>query len=456
MYFRKILFMYRLLSLLIFFGFVTTGFSQMQSSLTLKKDQFNLDFEELVPNTNKALIWFGNIKTKEISIETDTVEKYTGKRSLLIENANSKPPIYVQSGIFIPSRYQGKEIEISFFAKFKDVINHVDFIMRTNDEDNDLLQFKNSLQARLYGTSDWKKYTLKLPLQSETRNIWFWPTLYGAGKLWVDNVQILIDGKDISEAEIKSNYNSDVKSISYGSNLAVGKKIKIQDAEIYYEIYGVGEPLLLLHGNSQSIKSFKKQIKEFSKYYQVIAVDTRGQGKSTDLSTGALSYDLYADDMKTLLDSLRLKKVNVLGWSDGGNTGLIMAYKYPNYIDKLAITGACTNPKLAVSENTLNEVAKAIAGLKTSVDEKSKYQVRLFTMLLTEPHITLANLKEIKAKVLVMAGEKDMILEAQTKYIAEHISKSKLHIFKNANHDVPYENALEFNSKVLAFLKTNR
>jgi len=427
----------------------------ISNSLSLSNDEYNLDFEKLIPNTNKPLVWFGRNKTDEISVETDTAEKYTGKRSLLIENTNDKSLVFLQSGIFIPSKYEGREVEIRFYAKFKNVAHHVDFIIRTNDEDNDILQYKNSLDTRIFGTGDWKEYSIKLPLQAETNKIWFWPTLYGSGKLWIDNVKILIDGKDISLAKVKENYNPNVKSVSYGSNASIGKKIKINDAEIYYEIYGEGEPLLLLHGNSQSVKAFKKQIKEFSKFYKVIAVDTRGQGNSTDLSKGNLSYDLYADDMKTLLDSLNIRKANVVGWSDGGNTGLIMAYKYPSYVNKLAVTGACTNPKMAVSENTLSEVSKAIEALKANKDEKSQYQVRLFTMLLTEPNITLYDLKNIKAKVLVMAGEKDMILETQTKYIAEHIPKSQLHIFKNATHDVPFENALEFNNQVLLFFRNN-
>ncbi|WP_316773055.1 alpha/beta hydrolase [Pedobacter frigiditerrae] len=421
--------------------------------LNPKIDDYNLDFENLIPNTNKAQVWFTKNKTNEISIETDTVQRYTGKRSLLIENANDKPLIYLQSGIFIPSKYEGKEIEIRFHAKFKDVVNHVDFIMRTNDEDNDLLQFTNSLKKRIFGSSDWKEYIIKLPLQPETRNIWFWPTLYGSGKLWIDNVKIIIDGKDISLAKVKENYNPNVKPVNYGQNSSTGKKVKVTDAEIYYEIYGEGEPLLLLHGNSQSIKAFKKQIKEFAKFYQVVAVDTRGQGNSTDLRKGNLSYNLYADDMKTLLDSLKIKKANIVGWSDGGNTGLIMASKYQSYVNKLAVTGACTNPKTAVSENTLNEVRKAIEALRTNKDEKSKYQVKLFTMLLTEPNITSSDLKNIKAKVLVMAGEKDMILETQTKFIADNISNSKSYIFKNASHDVPFESAKEFNEVVLNFLK---
>ncbi|WP_431295344.1 alpha/beta fold hydrolase [Pedobacter sp. P26] len=168
--------------------------------------------------------------------------------------------------------------------------------------------------------------------------------------------------------------------------------------------------------------------------------------------TDPLSYDLYAEDMKILLDSLHINKTNILGWSDGGNTGLIMAAKYPKYVDKLAVTGACTNPNDAVSTSTLEEVRKAIESLKTKLDAQSKYQVKLFTMLLTEPHLTALDLKKIKAPVLVMAGEKDMILEKHTKFIADNIPKSQLFIFKGASHYVPVEKVSEFNTEVLTFL----
>ncbi|HTM97228.1 MAG TPA: alpha/beta fold hydrolase, partial [Pedobacter sp.] len=92
-----------------------------------------------------------------------------------------------------------------------------------------------------------------------------------------------------------------------------GKYINSKGTKIYYETYGKGEPLLLLHGNGGSITSFKFQIPELAKHYQVIVVDTRGQGKSIDKTTEHFSYDLFAEDMKTLLDTLHLKQVNLLG-----------------------------------------------------------------------------------------------------------------------------------------------
>lgn len=91
---------------------------------------------------------------------------------------------------------------------------------------------------------------------------------------------------------------------------------------------------MLLHGNSGSIIQFGEQILPLSQYYKVIAVDTRGQGKSGE-DNRAPTYDLFADDMNALLDPLHLDSVDILGWSDGGNTGLIMAMKYPAKVHKL-------------------------------------------------------------------------------------------------------------------------
>src|ERR1700744_1584277 len=133
-----------------------------------------------------------------------------------------------------------------------------------------------------------------------------------------------------------------------------------------------------MHGNGQSIVAFNNQIADLSKKYRVIAVDTRGQGKSTDESTGALSYDLFADDMKQLLDWLNIKKADILGWSDGGNTGLIMAIKYPEYVNKLAITGANLFPtKEALENNVFTEVDSLIKENQAQTDDQSKMQVRL-------------------------------------------------------------------------------
>lgn len=247
-------------------------------------------------------------------------------------------------------------------------------------------------------------------------------------------------------------YREQAEASPYGHDAAAGKYIHLSNATLYYEVYGKGEPLLLLHGNSQSISAFYQQIAEFAGHYRVIAVDTRAQGKSTDSLDHDLTYELFARDMKQLMDSLDIKKANVVGWSDGGITALIMAMKYPASVNKLAIMGANLFPE--------GIEAKMLTGLQKEYEKSGKYvgpesviRKRLLKILLTEPHIGFEQLKLIKAPVLVMAGEHDVILPEHTKDIAKHISNSKLLIFRNATHYAPQEKPQEFNKAVLEFLK---
>ena len=108
---------------------------------------------------------------------------------------------------------------------------------------------------------------------------------------------------------------------------------------MYYEIYGTGEPLLIIHGNGGSIKKFLYQIPYFSKNYKVVLADSRAQGKSVD-GGDSLSYEMMADDLNALLDTLRMDSCYVIGWSDGGINGLLLAMRHPEKVKKLAVTGA--------------------------------------------------------------------------------------------------------------------
>ncbi|HEY8782908.1 MAG TPA: alpha/beta hydrolase [Mucilaginibacter sp.] len=125
----------------------------------------------------------------------------------------------------------------------------------------------------------------------------------------------------------------------YGRNPAVGKYADIRGFKMYYETYGTGEPLLIIHGNGGSINNFLYQIPYFAKNYQVITADSRAQGKSVD-PTDSLSYEMMTDDLNALLDNLHLKSCYVIGWSDGGINGLLLAIRHPDKVKKLAVTGA--------------------------------------------------------------------------------------------------------------------
>ena len=243
--------------------------------------------------------------------------------------------------------------------------------------------------------------------------------------------------------------------LKYGDFKEHGASIQVNGVKIYYETYGEGEPLLLLHGNNESISSFRYQIDYFRKKYKVIAVDSRGQGKSS-INKKQINFQLMATDMYELLNHLELDSVNLLGWSDGGNTGLIMAMKYPEKVKSLTTIGANLYPnKNAVQKKFLREYKWSLRYAKIlAVFNQSKWRNKVVVgkMVLKEPNIIPMDLNKITVPVLVLAGEKDVINEGHTKLIANNIKKSKLIILKGLTHYAPQDDPNYFNKEVDEFV----
>lgn len=412
---------------------------------------YNLDFEKIEPGKALPDLWSRFNEAKGYRCEAVTDVQHRGNQSVIIEQTSEAADPFASVVNVIPAKYLGKEIEFKAWLKYQDVKYAMGLLIRIDDANAQTIEFRSMANQKINGTKDWAQYSIRAKIPEGAQTIYVASILSGPGKMWMDDAEVLIDGKDIGQAKINPGYNPNPPK--YGSNMLDGHKVFLKDAEIYYETYGTGEPLLLLHGNSQSIRAFSYQIGELSKKYKVIAVDSRGQGKSTDATTGALTYDKFADDMKQLMDTLRIKKANILGWSDGGNIGLIMAVKYPGYVNKLAVMGANLFPTTdAVSDTTLKQVKEGLAHLQTKDDAYSKMEVRLFNLLLTEPHLTFDEIKTIKAPTLIMAGEHDVILDSHTRAIAAAIPNSKLVIFTGASHYAPVEEPLWFNRTVLQFL----
>ena len=252
---------------------------------------------------------------------------------------------------------------------------------------------------------------------------------------------------DTKTQELISYYQhkGDAKKSIYGKNKS-GKYIDVSDAKIYYEEYGQGEPLIFLHGNNGSIEDFYQQIPFFAKQYRVIAIDTRGQGKSTDLTNTPYTYEQFSNDLLQVIQKLNLKKVNLIGWSDGGNTALIFNAQHPELINKIMTIGAVLNP------NGVGE--ELIGNLKNLANKPSETtNLRLIELMLNEPNITKSELNKIHNPVLVVAGEKDEVKESHTKEIQQNISKGELLIIPNSTHYVPFEQPKVLNEAILKFLK---
>jgi pimeloyl-ACP methyl ester carboxylesterase len=242
--------------------------------------------------------------------------------------------------------------------------------------------------------------------------------------------------------------------VRYGSNPAASASFEFGGTQFYYETYGEGAPLLLIHGNGESIASFKRQIGEFSRHHRVIAMDSRGQGKSP-LGSAALTYEQMAEDSNALLDHLALKSVDVLGWSDGGIIGLLLAIHHPEKVGMLAVMGANIQPEGAYpwAVDGIIRVRKRleaqVAGAKDP--QALRLQLQLLDLLGNQPHIPLSDLAKIQIPTLVMAGDRDVIRDEHTLSIFHAIRKSQLAIFPGATHMIPEDDPARFNQTVLDF-----
>ena len=255
------------------------------------------------------------------------------------------------------------------------------------------------------------------------------------------------------QAEFEKMMN-DPKNI-YGKNKAVGKYYDIRGFKMYVEVYGQGKPLLFIHGNGGSINNFTKQIPYFAQKYKVIIADSRAQGKSAD-PTDSISYEMMADDYAALLDAMKIDSAYVVGWSDGGINGLLMAIRHPEKVKKLAVTGANLRPDTtAVPQEVWDMVTPMYAGLKAKPDknEMEKGGYKLLKLLVENPHIPLSDLQKITCPTLVIGGDHDVIKEEHTMEIYKNIPNAYLWILPNSGHSTPIVYATEFNSKIDAFFK---
>ena len=239
----------------------------------------------------------------------------------------------------------------------------------------------------------------------------------------------------------------------YGHNEKAGKYAAIRGLKLYYyETYGNGEPLLIIHGNGGSISNFMYQIPHFSTQYKVILAGSRAQGKTVDTGD-SLSYEMMADDLAALLDKLGIDSCNVIGWSDGGINGLLMAMRHPKKVKKLAITGANLWPDSTAVDPFVYKWALAINDSirRQPVTPLIKASRKLLHLLSYEPHISLADLKKVNCPTLVIGVDKDVILPQHTMLMAQHIPKSYLWIVPNSGHSVPLTYKDEFNKVVHGF-----
>jgi len=207
----------------------------------------------------------------------------------------------------------------------------------------------------------------------------------------------------------------------------------VNDHRLFYATAGQGRPLLLLHGGGNTVEgSFSKQLDAFAKSHTIIGVEQVGHGHTPDVA-GPLTYGGMADDTAALLDQLKLKDVDVVGWSDGGNIALILAVRRPDLVRRIVVSGANFAPE--------GLPASDLAGLRAADEHPpsslSAFDRKLTHMWATSPtpaELSPQLLAKIAKPVIVIAGDHDAITLEHTIALYRALPQGRLCILPDTNH----------------------
>lgn len=223
---------------------------------------------------------------------------------------------------------------------------------------------------------------------------------------------------------------------------------------LYYEEKGHGDVLVLLHGNGENCEYFVHQIDYFSKKFRVIAIDTRGHGKSPRGET-PFTLNQFADDLLEFFNQKNIQKANVLGFSDGANIALLFALSNPQMVNKLILNGGNLNPMgIKRSVQIPIEIGYKFACKAAKKSVKALKNAEMLGLMVNEPDISAEELANLKIPTLVIVGTKDLVLKEHSMLISSSIEGAHFVEIKG-DHFIARKNPKEFNAKVEKFLTSN-
>jgi pimeloyl-ACP methyl ester carboxylesterase len=237
--------------------------------------------------------------------------------------------------------------------------------------------------------------------------------------------------------------------------------VEVAGARIFYATYGQGEPVVLLHGGLGNSSHFAFQLPALIDKFRVIAIDSRGQGRSTR-GRLPMSYDLMADDVIAVLDKLGVARASFVGWSDGGEVALKLGIWYPERVDRLFVFGANydasgSKPRSGPMPTFSAYTAKCRSDyhrLSRSGLPYSALVTALLPLWRNSTGITRDQLRSIKAPVMMADGDHDeVILLDQIEEMAELIPNAQLTVFNDASHFALWQDPESFNATLVEFLR---
>ncbi|SER00124.1 Pimeloyl-ACP methyl ester carboxylesterase [Faunimonas pinastri] len=237
----------------------------------------------------------------------------------------------------------------------------------------------------------------------------------------------------------------------------------VNGVRLYYEIYGKGRPVILLHGGLGDSRAWVHLIPALDKNWQVIALDSRGHGQSS--WDGKIGYDLMSSDVVGFMDELKIPKASIVGWSDGGIIGLDLAIRHPDRLEKLFAFGANYNTDGLILHHPDAPIPPA-PDLSATIAESGRPAERELSredlvqavkhMWRTEPNFSPAELGAVTTPTIIADGEHDQAIKQEhTVEMAHLIPGARLLLIPDAGHAAMLERPEVFNEAVIAFLRGN-
>ncbi len=250
--------------------------------------------------------------------------------------------------------------------------------------------------------------------------------------------------------------------------------LDVRGSKIYVETFGSGTPIVFLHGGLLYFdNSFAKQRDYFASTRKVIGIDRPGHGHSPD-NGRPFTYQEMAEDMAAVIEQLGIGPVDVVGHSDGGDVGLILARDHPQLVRRLVVSGANLTAGLPPEELkrrsqwSPQQLAEKVRQFEEKLPPKfradyqavapdgagqwEKFLLKSYPLWLTPVVVETTDLKTIRTPVLVIAGDKDFTSIEETVVIYRALPRGELLIVPGTGHMTFSERAELTNLAISEFL----
>jgi pimeloyl-ACP methyl ester carboxylesterase len=248
--------------------------------------------------------------------------------------------------------------------------------------------------------------------------------------------------------------------------VGVGEYVNAGGLRTYYEVYGEGAPLVLLHGGLATTESWAMQAPTLAQRYRVYVPDRRGHGRTPDVA-GPITYEVMAADTAAFLEVAGTGAAHLVGWSDGAVVGMLVALRRPELVRKLIVIGQYFNldgevPEFrAMIEYWGSSLPEALheAYDRVSPDGPEHFPVvleKMMRMWRVEPDIALSELAGVRAPVLLMQGDDDIVKVEHSAALAATLSDAQLAVIPGGSHMAPLEKPDLVNRLILDFLSDHQ